>query len=146
MEGLTIRPLRPSDACDVERITERSPEAARWSPEGFLALPGWVADEGTGVEGFLFVRVAADEMEVLNLAVEPASRERGVGGALLAAALDYGRQAGAAKAFLEVRESNLRARRFYQQRGFAEAGRRPRYYHRPVEDAVVMSRPLIATP
>ena len=86
MEGLTIRPLERSDAEAVERIVSLSPEAARWSPDGYLALPGWVAEESEGVEGFLFARVAADEMEVLNLAVEPAGRERGVGGALLAAA------------------------------------------------------------
>lgn len=146
MEGLTIRPLGRSDAAAVEHIVAFSPEAARWSPEGYLALPGWVAEEGDGVEGFLFARVAADEMEILNLAVEPAARERGAGSALLAAAFDYGRQAGAARAFLEVRESNLRARRFYQQRGFTVSGRRPRYYHHPVEDAVVMSCSFAVAP
>lgn len=143
MEGLTtIRPLRPADVDAIERITARSPEAAHWQPGSYANLPGWVAESDTSVIGFLFVRVVADEMEILNLAVEPAERERGVGGALLDAALSYGAQAGAARVFLEVRESNLRARRFYQERCFVVTDRRPRYYRSPEEDALVMARSL----
>lgn len=147
MEGLTtIRQRRPEDADAIERITSRSPEAARWRPESYGKLPGWVAESETGVLGFLFARIVADEMEILNLAVEPTDRERGIGGGLLDAALAHGRQAGATRVFLEVRESNVAARRFYERRGFVVTGRRPRYYHQPEEDALVMVRALDSSP
>lgn len=146
MERVTIRPLQATDAKAVERITRLSPEAAHWTFEGYRGLPGWVAEDDRVVLGFLFARIASDEMEILNLAVEPAAREHGVGGDLLSAALAYGAKAAVASVFLEVRESNLRARRFYERRGFAVTGRRPRYYHRPDEDALVMAHALAVAP
>jgi ribosomal-protein-alanine N-acetyltransferase len=142
MEGLTIRPLRPADADAIERITGESPEAAHWSAEGYLALPGWVAENASGVLGFLLARVAADEMEILNLAVTPSARQQGVGSALLGAAVAHGSRSGAFRVFLEVRESNLGARRFYERHGFLVTGRRPRYYRGPDEDALIMGRTL----
>lgn len=142
MEGMTVRPLGAADAEAVDRITGESPEAARWRTSSYQGLPGWVAEDGTGVVGFLFARVAVDEMEILNVAVAPAARERGAGSALLAAAVDHGRREHATRIFLEVRESNVRARRFYERRGFVVTGRRPRYYHHPEEDALVMTRAL----
>jgi ribosomal-protein-alanine N-acetyltransferase len=140
VEGLTIRPLRSSDAESVERITALSPEAAHWPAQSYLGLPGWVAESEAGVVGLLVARVAADEMEILNLAVDPRWRRRGAGTALVEAALDHGLRAGAARVFLEVRESNGVARRFYQRQGFAVTGRRVRYYHQPEEDALIMAR------
>jgi ribosomal-protein-alanine N-acetyltransferase len=143
---VTIRPLQASDAGAIERITRLSPEAAHWTSQGYQGLPGWVAENDGEVVGFLFARIAADEMEILNLAVEPAAREHGVGGALLAAALAYGAKAAVTSVFLEVRESNRRARQFYERRGFAVTGRRPRYYHRPEEDALVMAHAQAVAP
>jgi ribosomal-protein-alanine N-acetyltransferase len=61
-------------------------------------------------------------------------------------ALEHGRRAGATRIFLEVRESNLGARRFYEQRGFAVTGRRLRYYRQPDEDALLMARAVAAAP
>ena len=140
MEGLTIRPLAAADAESVERITRLSPEAADWPAESYTGLPAWAAESEGRVIGLLVARIAADEMEILNLAVEPASRRRGAGTALLDAALEYGRRAGASRVFLEVRESNLVAQRFYERHGFAASGRRLRYYRQPEEDALLMTR------
>ena len=140
MEGLTIRLLRAADADAVDRITALSPEAAHWPAESYLGLPGWVAESEAGVVGLLVARVAADEMEILNLAVEPAWRRRGAASALLQAAIEHGRRAGAARVFREVRQSTQAARQFYERHGFAVAGRRVRYYRQPEEDALVMSR------
>jgi ribosomal-protein-alanine N-acetyltransferase len=61
---------------------------------------------------------------------------------LLDAALADARSRGAAVVYLEVRDSNAAARALYLSRGFSEVGRRRSYYRRPVEDAVVMRRPL----
>ncbi len=81
--------------------------------------------------GFLVWRITGpDEYEVLNLAVAPRYRRRGVARALLAAVICSG------KWFLEVRESNTAARRLYASAGFQEIGRRRGYYSNPREDAV----------
>lgn len=137
---MTIRRLRAADIEAVERITALSPEAAHWPAQSYLGLPGWVAESEAVVVGLLVARVAAEEMEILNLAVEPRWRRRGVGTALVEAAIEHARRAGVARVFLEVRESNRVARRFYRRQGFAVAGRRVGYYRRPDEDALVMAR------
>ena len=94
---------------------------------------------GDGIHGFLVMRTAADESEILNLAVEPERRRQGIASALLAAALGASRAAGAKSVYLEVRESNAVAIAFYSRNGFEPAGRRARYYQNPPEAAVVMS-------
>ena len=85
---------------------------------------------------------AADEGEIANLAVTPAAWGAGVGRALLDAALEEGRRRGVSAVYLEVRDSNERARGLYRSRGFEEIGRRRGYYARPVEDAIVLRRTL----
>ncbi|HVB32922.1 MAG TPA: ribosomal protein S18-alanine N-acetyltransferase [Patescibacteria group bacterium] len=142
MEGLTIRPLQESDSAAIERITRQAPQAAAWPAESYAGLPGWVAETPTGAVGFVVARSAADEMEILNLAVLPAARRRGVATALLRAALDHGRRAGSRRAYLEVRESNQAARRLYERSGFVIVARRPRYYRYPEESALLMALTL----
>jgi [ribosomal protein S18]-alanine N-acetyltransferase len=88
--------------------------------------------------GYSVLRRAGDEAELLNLAVAPMHRRRGVGTILLNRALDDARQFGARTVFLEVRASNRVARAMYAGRGFEQAGRRQRYYRRPVEDALIL--------
>lgn len=105
-------------------------------------VEAWVAEREERIAGFLIVRVAADEMEILNLAVEPAARCRSVGRALLQGALWWALQNSARRAFLEVRFSNAVARQFYEAHGFAPAGTRPNYYTDPGEDALVLVRNL----
>ena len=92
-----------------------------------LALPGVLGliDERGGM---LLARVAADEAEVLTLAVTPAQRRRGVAKRLLAAAVTEIRARGGQTLFLEVAEGNAAARALYHRFGFTEAGRRPGYY------------------
>jgi ribosomal-protein-alanine N-acetyltransferase len=108
---------------------------------GGLAL---VAERDGRVAGYLYARAAADEAEILNLAVAAGDRRGGVGRALVSAAL--GQMAGPVRqVFLEVRASNETARRFYESLGFREVGHRRRYYRRPREDAIVMSCCVDAT-
>jgi [ribosomal protein S18]-alanine N-acetyltransferase len=127
--------------------------------------PPWKEDEfedlleGEGVFGFLaadeaplgviLCRVAADEMEVLTLGARPEARRRGVAKALMAAALDAARQAGAASCFLEVAVDNAAAITLYERLGFRRAGVRKDYYDRGPEglvDALVMRLDLNGTP
>jgi ribosomal-protein-alanine acetyltransferase len=81
---------------------------------------------------------AADEGEILNLAVAPAGRRNGLGRALVQHILEALTARGVRQVYLEVRESNAPARALYAAQGFKEVGRRQQYYRRPVEDAIVL--------
>jgi ribosomal-protein-alanine N-acetyltransferase len=143
--------IRAFDDADVESATEilkRSPEAAQWTEWGFRELPGWrgvvalVSERGTEGTGFVIGRQAADEAEILNLAVAPTSRCQGEGGALLKAALEEFRSRGVSRVFLEVRESNKTGIAFYEKHGFSKTGRRAGYYLNPKEAAIAMEKKL----
>lgn len=99
--------------------------------------------EGGGeVRAYISIYAAAGEMEVLNLAVAPELRRRGIGYRLLALALRAAAKMGMQRAVLEVRVGNAPARRLYERHGFTVAGRRPRYYADTDEDALVYARSL----
>ena len=97
-----------------------------------------VAENADQVAGYVVAIDAADEGEILNLAVAPQGRRRGLGRALVERVLDVLSERGARQIYLEVRESNAPARRLYAAHGFREVGRRKEYYRRPVEDAIVL--------
>ena len=103
---------------------------------------GLVAETARGVGGYLIGREAAGSGEVLNLAVAPEFRRRGVGGALLEAGLAAFRRRRATEVFLEVRESNHSAQSLYLARGFRAVGQRASYYRNPKEDALVLRLPM----
>jgi len=105
-------------------------------------MAGWVADEGADLAGFLVARRVGNEAEILNFAVRAQSRRRGIGKVLLREGLAWAGTFSADRLFLEVRASNTVALQFYQRHGFQLAGRRPRYYSNPQEDALVLSLTL----
>jgi [ribosomal protein S18]-alanine N-acetyltransferase len=143
-ERSAIRMLRPDDAGAVAGILRRSPEAVLWPEASVREVLDWegilgLTSEARGeVLGFLIGRQVRDEAEVLNVAVEPESRRRGEGGALLRAAVVEFRKRGVNRVFLEVRESNSAGIEFYAKHSFSNVGRRERYYRDPVEAAIVM--------
>jgi ribosomal-protein-alanine N-acetyltransferase len=119
------------------------PPAEAWGTDAIalqLALPGvigWLDRRG----GMILARVAADEVEVLTLAVAPAARRQGLGTRLLDAAMTQATSRGARVAFLEVSIGNVAARTLYARAGFTPTGRRPRYYADGT-DALVLRRTL----
>lgn len=127
--------IRPALASDLDRLREiqaASPEASSWNPLDYDCL---VAEVDQRIAGFLVSRQAAPgEREILNVAVDPAKRRRGIGKMLVEAEL--ARSQGVW--FLEVRESNAAAIALYRSMGFEPAGRRPGYYAHPTEPAIVM--------
>jgi ribosomal-protein-alanine N-acetyltransferase len=141
-EDVMVRRILPSDVPAVLGILEESPEAAAWSGDSLVQAVStriaWVAVHGEEVRGFLIGQIAAGEFEILNLAVAPRYRCQGVGSKLVEAALEFSRHAGGSRAYLEVRASNTSAITLYARHGFMECGRRPRYYHSPEEDAVLL--------
>jgi tRNA threonylcarbamoyladenosine biosynthesis protein TsaB len=141
----TIRPLTSADAAAISELEKLCPEAPRWGESGYLqvgsnGVQGWAAVSGGSPVGFLVVRVAADEMEILNLMVNPNARRRKIATRLLAGAYSHAAEHNVRRIFLEVRESNAAARAVYGLHGFTEQGRRKRYYSDPVEDALAMSK------
>jgi len=96
--------------------------------------------------GLALCRVAADEAELLTIAVRPAHRRKGLARRLLAAIIDHVRNAGAQTLFLEVGVDNPAARRLYEAQGFEAVGKRRAYYQRgqePAADGIVMRLTLI---
>jgi ribosomal-protein-alanine N-acetyltransferase len=87
--------------------------------------------------GVIVARVAADEAEVLTLAVAPAARRGGIGAALLSEAMTMTAAMGARAVFLEVSVANIAAQRVYTRAGFVQAGLR-RHYYSDNTDALVL--------
>lgn len=103
---------------------------------GLLAMPG-VCGFADAAGGCVLLRVAADEAEILTLAVIPGQRRQGTGRALLRRALAAAAAAGARAIFLEVASINLPALTLYSAEGFAPCGRRTAYYEDGA-DAIVL--------
>ena len=97
--------------------------------EALLDMPGAALE--AEVDGFLLWRRAADEAEIVTLAVRPEARRQGLGGRLLDRTLSRARDQGVARLLLEVAHDNDAALALYASRGFERAGRRPAYYARP---------------
>ena len=117
------------------------------SLSALLASPGVFVV--AGADGFILIRVVADEAEILTLAVRTPARRGGLGARLVEAAVVRAAALGAERMFLEVAEDNAAARALYARAGFHEAGRRRGYYARgdgSREDALVLAlnfpRPL----
>lgn len=136
--------IREASKADVAAIAaiERASFPDPWSEESFrsmLAHCSFVAVDAAGViVGYVFAVRVEDAGEILNVAVSPVHRQRGIGRRLVEHALDVLSQHGVAQVFLEVRESNAAARVLYEALGFESIGRRRRYYRRPLEDALVL--------
>jgi ribosomal-protein-alanine N-acetyltransferase len=126
-----IEPAHPAHAAAMAAIhAEAFPKGQTWGPDAIalqLGLPGTfglIAAEG----GMVLARTAADEAEILTLAVAPSARRCGLGRALLDAARREASRRGARAMFLEVSGGNHAAQALYAAADFAEVGRRSRYY------------------
>jgi ribosomal-protein-alanine N-acetyltransferase len=142
-----FRKYAPADAECISAISRQAPEAAQWSPAGYeeavragqLVL---VAETAGAVSGFVVCRFASGEGEILNLAVAPSERRKGVGSRMLAEAAAEAKAKRVERLYLEVRESNGAAISFYRKHGFTKSGLRAHYYRNPTENAVVMTKKL----
>jgi ribosomal-protein-alanine N-acetyltransferase len=123
-------------------ILAESPEASMWSEVSLLesASKGiaWAAVLNGNVVGVLIGRIAADEFEILNLAVSKGNRRQGIATKLVRHAIDSAITEGARRSYLEVRASNAAGLALYARMGFQICGRRANYYGNPPEDAVLL--------
>ena len=141
---MSLEPATPFHAAALAAIHAAAfPPGARWGQDAMalqLGLPGAFGFiDAAG--GCVLARVAADEAEVLTLAVAPAARRQGLARRLLEGAVAEAGARGAASMVLEVATSNEAARALYAGFGFHEVGRR-RGYYAGGEDALILRAPI----
>ena len=149
---LRVRPMATGDLQAVQAI-EHASFTTPWPPQAYrqeletnrLAhyLVGQLGDEVIAYGG---VWLMVDEAHITTFAVHPAYRRRRIGERLLLAMLDLSVDRHAREATLEVRLSNLAARRLYEKYGFRPVGIRPRYYSDNQEDALIMTTEPLDSP
>ncbi|MGH7559909.1 MAG: ribosomal protein S18-alanine N-acetyltransferase [Gemmatimonadales bacterium] len=138
-----IRRAESADASAIWQV-ERGTFSDPWSLAGIRemvearATRTFVASSEGAIVGYVMARVSRPEGEILNLAVLPAHRRRGLGRTLLDTGLGWLEEHGAREVYLEVRESNAAALALYRARGFRPVGMRPDYYRNPREAALVL--------
>ncbi len=142
---MIIREIRKQDLPAVAAIEERQTRDGwtRGMLASELAAAGCVrllAEETGEVSGYIFCRYVAGEAEVLRLCVAESYRRQGIGDRLMSAALQRLALRGSLTFFLEVRRSNIAARRLYDAHGFVDVGLRRHYYRGPREDGVIMRK------
>jgi [ribosomal protein S18]-alanine N-acetyltransferase len=142
---MTIRPATPRDLAALADLHARA-FARAWDEvamknlldgRGVFALVAQQDD----LNGFILARVAADETEILSVAISPDMRQRGLASQLLEQACHRAMEEGAVRIFLEVAAANQPARNLYEKYGFREVGRRKAYYE-DGDDALVLSAGL----
>ena len=143
--ALRIESMTFDDIPAVHRI-ERASFSVPWPDDAYrneLATNRMasyiVARTDDAIVGFAGLWVMVDEAHVTTFAVDPRWRRRGIGERLLLALLDVAVARRAREATLEVRLSNMPARRLYEKYGFRPVGIRPRYYSDNGEDALIMT-------
>lgn len=150
--------IRPMTATDLDRILEIAqalPQTPHWARAAWLdalnpdATPRRIAlvaeasqaeimQPGRSILGFAVASLLPPQAELETIAVAPQAQRQGIARRLFATLSGQLRAAAITEVTLEVRASNQYAIALYHSLGFIEAGRRPRYYADPVEDAVLL--------
>jgi [ribosomal protein S18]-alanine N-acetyltransferase len=149
---IVIEPMRLDDLTAVHAI-ELASFTAPWPPHAYRSelesnrLAHYlVARAGDAVAAYGGMWLMVDEAHITTFAVHPSWRRQRIGERLLLAFLDLAIERGAHEATLEVRLSNLAARKLYEKYGFRPVGLRPRYYSDDHEDALIMTTSALDDP
>jgi len=158
---ITIEPARAQDLDRILLIARES-FATPWTRKMFEAEltgnpfahlvaahsrrqgQGDEARQGTDLMGYLSFWLVFEELRLMDLAVDPAVRRRGLAWTLVSYALRFAQDRGAVRAVLEVRASNQPARALYERFAFRSLALRENYYSHPTEDAILMELALPA--
>jgi ribosomal-protein-alanine N-acetyltransferase len=142
---IVIEAMRLEDLDEVQRIEEAS-FTTPWPPNAYRSelmtnrLASYLVARAQGrIVAYGGMWLMVDEAHITTFAVHPAWRRQRLGERLLLAFLDLARDRHAREATLEVRLSNVAARRLYEKYGFRPVGLRPRYYSDNNEDALIMT-------
>lgn len=145
---LRIRPATPDDIPAVLSLERAVASAAHWAELAYSQIfapnfPARIAlvleDKSHSLCGFVIARLASGECELENIAVSPSLQRAGAGTLLLQSLMAAARERNVHSIHLEVRESNNSARALYEKCHFESTGRRPKYYAKPEESAVLYS-------
>jgi ribosomal-protein-alanine N-acetyltransferase len=149
---LVVEPMALDDVPAIQAI-EQASFTTPWPPDAYRSelmtnrmAHYLVARIGGEVAGYGGMWLMVDEAHITTFAVHPAWRRQGIGERLLVAFLDLAIERHAHEATLEVRLSNLAARRLYEKYGFRPVGLRPNYYSDDREDALIMTTEPLAEP
>lgn len=145
--------IRAMTAADVPQIAaiEQQCFSDPWNADSIAyeltnPISHWlVAEENGAVLGYVGSQLVPPEADVMNLAVVPTARRKGLGRELMQTLLRDLSAQGIEALFLEVRESNLPAQTLYAALGFVEVGRRKKYYVNPMEDALILRKEVTAS-
>jgi [ribosomal protein S18]-alanine N-acetyltransferase len=145
MDTLELRPTTPQDLprlIGIERISYPSP----WDVRTFLSVIGdedcrnLTALWGGTIAGFCFAQLMRNMLHLLNIAVDPDFRRRGIARAMLEEMISFARSNNKSYVFLEVRRTNSNAQALYASLGFHHVCTWRRYYTDSGEDACIMAR------
>lgn len=140
---MTVSNMTQAEVAAVAKLDQALFSAECWSEQAFADSLAdetrrfWVAKEGERLLGFCGLSQSFEQGDILNIAVDPAHRQKGVGAALLRTAVEAFTALGGKELFLEVRASNVPARRLYEKCGFLPIGTRHNYYQQPAEDGII---------
>lgn len=141
MQIVPLTPLLVKEVAEIEKLSFSEP----WSETAYLEAcekedyAYLVAVDGEGkVLGMCGLIIGPYEAEVMNVAVHPDYRGKGISNKLMEALLDLGEKRGVSEYTLEVRVTNKAAIHLYEKFGFVGEGVRPNFYNKPTEDALIM--------
>lgn len=138
----TMANAHVSQVADLEKLCFSDP----WSEKSVASeldnpLSIWlVAVEGERLAGYVGSQTVLDETDMMNIAVHPDYRRRGVAEQLVEQLVEALKQRGSRCLTLEVRASNEPARKLYEKLGFQQIGLRKNYYRNPREDALILRK------
>lgn len=138
----TMNAAHVAQIAQLEKICFSDP----WSEKSVASelnnpLALWLtAVEGERVTGYIGSQTVMDETDMMNVAVHPDFRRRGIAEALVNELVARLKSRGSRCLTLEVRVSNLSAITLYEKLGFSQIGRRKNYYRNPREDALILRK------
>ena len=144
---MIIRLMRQDDVPQIANL-EKLCFSDPWSENSIGSeldnrLSCWlVAEEQGRVAGYVGSQSVLDMADMMNIAVDPGFRRQGIAEQLILALIEKLKEKGIIALLLEVRVSNAPAIALYEKLGFEQVGRRPRYYHNPREDALILRKEL----
>ena len=137
-----MKPEHVAQVAALEKICFSDP----WSERSVASeleneLAYWlVALEGETVAGYIGSQTVMEETDMMNVAVHPDFRRKGIAEALVSGLVAALKEKGSHCLTLEVRVSNEPAIKLYEKLGFVQIGRRPKYYRNPREDALILRK------
>lgn len=142
MEIVEMNPAHVAQVAELERVCFNDP----WSEKSVASeleneLSLWlVAMDGERLCGYVGSQTVMGETDMMNVAVHPDDRRQGIAQRLVEELIRQLKEKGSHCLTLEVRASNAGAISLYEKLGFAQIGKRPRYYQNPREDALILRK------